>query len=1196
MGTAIGHVVCANSRIGLAGLTISLDLNLGDPWQIGSGLTDQNGNFRIDWPHELFVEAEMFVITVRLLVAAPETDGLSDPVIFRTKPRTIMVTATEAFAVEIPSDVLDDYGIDRPEAPPRVQTAVSAITANAAAAQVLDEQWAATAKDRVDARRSRQDSFENTFKSQLLQEISFVPDELADNAGFVVEGDPQRSVRNLTKTLLADGATKISSATTTAEGAIRRTRYFLTDNQKSMLDGILTSGDVLDQETLDSVLRHGEVPEGTPKPTELTREDDLFERFLQQTFDETCAGEALAPSEQHQENNGEQANAEADPVLTPEEIDRQLYRVTSGIDAPVSQLSARPGQDDVISNIRGFGLPPGPADTPAFFDFHKLNIAFDHVWREFLDDRIEPFARGAYMAVTDLGGDPVSAMRSGNRTALRALEDEAELVQVAEVGKVPRQLYAQNLSNQTFRLGSGVDWHFGDPSVYDLGPRLVDGSVGSPSVPTASIEFRPGGPGDPVPDPLSAVTTPGIRQDYRPGGSAEEMYDPISPPSVIQRLRQILNSRYSFTAFGADAKSSAINFGVVITYRQRWEPVTYQVGELARTITLAPGESKSYTQRTKITRKRSEKEVEKNSSIRRDEFETTTRAEAEIIRKAQAKTNFQLTAEGTYNFGIASGDSTTTTEHDAENASDDAKKSFREAVVKASQEYKQERSLEITTEEEGVFEIEDKSQISNPNNELTVTYLFFELQRRFRVSERIHKATPVVLVARKLPRPNEIDEAFLIRYGWIIKRALLDDMFEATISYVAGPMAGDKVARDALYTAMQNHLRVVNDLKDDLKAMKEQASEGYESLRRAVEARIESVSAEESDGLFADLAEFAFGGGENTETAQLREEAAREHEQRAVEQVKQLTMALQREVTAYTEATDKYTKAQKKHKEWELRIVDLLLHVKENIIHYMQFIWASEHQDQRFLRLHMKAAPAFVETDGGATYTFLGYPDQPKRERVLSDGTIQTLHAAEFEFKANFSVQQEATTLAQSADMDKLLGFKGNYMIFPLKDSNPLTDYMLTPYIDAGFRLLDPDDKGNISREDFARYVCYLRDTLDDEQFEAVREELLERYRQLILSDPVHGDEIIVPSGSAYIEALPGANPLLENFKLAHRAIDVINAQEETRASTIDNIRRAARVLGDDLEDPDIDAKYQFEGDANATVVSPSPPDNDDGS
>jgi len=64
---------------------------------------------------------------------------------------------------------------------------------------------------------------------------------------------------------------------------------------------------------------------------------------------------------------------------------------------------------------------------------------------------------------------------------------------------------------------------------------------------------------------------------------------------------------------------------------------------------------------------------------------------------------------------------------------------------------------------------------------------------------------------------------------------------------------------------------------------------------------------------------------------------------------------------------------------------------------------------------------------------------------------------------------------------------------------------------------------------------------------------------------------VIVPSNSLYIEALPGTHPLLEDFKLIHRAIDVKKAQAEARKAELENLRLGARLANEELSDPDID-------------------------
>jgi hypothetical protein len=61
----------------------------------------------------------------------------------------------------------------------------------------------------------------------------------------------------------------------------------------------------------------------------------------------------------------------------------------------------------------------------------------------------------------------------------------------------------------------------------------------------------------------------------------------------------------------------------------------------------------------------------------------------------------------------------------------------------------------------------------------------------------------------------------------------------------------------------------------------------------------------------------------------------------------------------------------------------------------------------------------------------------------------------------------------------------------------------------------------------------------------------------------------------------------MEQFKHLHRIIDVKSAQAELRGKELNNIRRAELILKGDLEDPDIESKYVFEG--GGSVVGPHP-------
>ena len=184
-----------------------------------------------------------------------------------------------------------------------------------------------------------------------------------------------------------------------------------------------------------------------------------------------------------------------------------------------------------------------------------------------------------------------------------------------------------------------------------------------------------------------------------------------------------------------------------------------------------------------------------------------------------------------------------------------------------------------------------------------------------------------------------------------------------------------------------------------------------------------------------------------------------------------------------------------------------------------------------------------------------------------------------YEFVTTLEPQFTFRPLSQVADVSTLLGFKGNYAIFPLYGSNPLTDFMMDPYIDrATGQLVDPSDPLNWSLDEFSQYVYCLKEKLTDDEFEGLRPQLQALY-QAILGNPQRDDDVlIVPTNSLFIEALPGEHTLLERFKLDHRMIDVKKAQAETRAKELENIRMAARILAGERGDPNIDKKILIEG------------------
>ena len=161
--------------------------------------------------------------------------------------------------------------------------------------------------------------------------------------------------------------------------------------------------------------------------------------------------------------------------------------------------------------------------------------------------------------------------------------------------------------------------------------------------------------------------------------------------------------------------------------------------------------------------------------------------------------------------------------------------------------------------------------------------------------------------------------------------------------------------------------------------------------------------------------------------------------------------------------------------------------------------------------------------------------------------------------------------LADLADLDKVLGFKGNYTIFALKENNYLTLRMMQEYLEVGDDLVlrDPDEFGELTVEEPTELAACLHHR-EPERFKERHAGSGPRWWRAGLP-PRRLDLVIVPTSSLYIEALVGTHPLLEDFKLIHRALDVKKVQADVRHQELENLRLARRLFAGKDDDPDID-------------------------
>ena len=122
---------------------------------------------------------------------------------------------------------------------------------------------------------------------------------------------------------------------------------------------------------------------------------------------------------------------------------------------------------------------------------------------------------------------------------------------------------------------------------------------------------------------------------------------------------------------------------------------------------------------------------------------------------------------------------------------------------------------------------------------------------------------------------------------------------------------------------------------------------------------------------------------DNGKSDRARIDFANEALQRAQAKVNDLNSQMRTELTALQAAVDKYTAAATRHYAMEAQIDRLRLHVKDNIIYYMQAIWSHEPSDQRFFRLYDLDVPVF-EGNGTVTVESASRPASTTANALLS--------------------------------------------------------------------------------------------------------------------------------------------------------------------------------------------------------------------
>jgi hypothetical protein len=883
------------------------------------------------------------------------------------------------------------------------------------------------------------------------------------------------------------------------------------------------------------------------------------------------------------------ANLDQLGSLIPPPLADAVVQLVASVGTQIKALlNSRPDVQAVLNDLEALRhLRGGPADATAFHDFNVLQIAFKNVWQHAYDQNVQALVEQLYlehMKLYDAAG-----LQLPNFGTITDVDDLMKFFQVTPTSIPP----PENL------MVANPAW---DPSKPALSSNPIaaafEQALGLANTVPALIPsidlnlvlntFQAGWVWDKLSSEQQywvweqgAIVNDSSRSDDEKAQAKKIAYAILSNPAgpasriatLLYKLGQALNEPYAFDVFAPHS----YNFGLMLTYRQKWEPGEYQAGDLVATVPLAPGESRKYSTRRVVKNSRAAKEVEKSLTSSAYQSSDTARAESDIMKRTTTATNFKMNADGSFNIGIGSIHSSTefSTNQGTESAA--TKKDFHEATLKAAQEFRLERSVEVDTTSSVEEEQTTSGEIANPNNEITVTYLFYELQRRYQISEMLYRVRPVILVALDMPAPHEIDEAWLIQYQWIIARALLDDSFRPALSYLNTGFAGDEVGTEV----KKRHWETQRDLVSKLEDVARIQLETRDSLRQTLVAtQLQKDLLPDMPGALkiftmgidpSDAAKDVFEA--NIKSLQTRLGYAEGALADAQDKLKQAASAFETATKDYTAALqNKFTR--------RVAIDQLRIHVKQNILYYMQAIWSQRVADQTFFELYK--LPIVCPEPSDTALPLAGMRGVIGRfANVAAQGLwniVASLPAPSAAWKEH--------ELVELADLDNPLGFKGNFIIFPMKQHCYLTLYMLQDFIDGFTNGLRDPDKIAYFLETFDQHWLDAQTngttTVDGETFTPAQ--LKQRLGEYVSIGHRSTDEIIVPTGQLFIEALPGSHPVLEDFKLLHRIEDVRKVKAEVRHAELENLRLAARVLAGQLRDPDIEKTILVEGDAGVTV------------
>jgi len=224
---------------------------------------------------------------------------------------------------------------------------------------------------------------------------------------------------------------------------------------------------------------------------------------------------------------------------------------------------------------------------------------------------------------------------------------------------------------------------------------------------------------------------------------------------------------------GDDTPTSSVTAYVAIdaTFLQTWNLVNVTIGDLATTMSLAPGEQLTIEFQSSQRKTLEESTLDSNESLRSTESTTSDKEAINIARSSSATQGWHVDSTATVSVGFASLSVTGGAYGSVTTANQQAINQIHDTTLHSAQSVKALHKIEVRGVSEGIVQNRLTRVITNPYYDQTLVINVFHLLKHFSVETKLAELRAAIVFQID---GLQFDKCFVLRFGDFLRENLLD--------------------------------------------------------------------------------------------------------------------------------------------------------------------------------------------------------------------------------------------------------------------------------------------------------------------------------------------------------------------------------------------------------------------------------------